>query len=99
MSPGKKEKKAKNLDLTVNDLTGKQSVRATFKLPQQTIDLLTVIASQLGIKQKSLFDQLIENASIMAQVSREAKDFSAETEERRQKTFVISRNTLLLLNQ
>ena len=84
--------------LTVDDLTGKQSVRATFKLPQQVIDLLAVIAGQLGIKQKSLFDQLVENASIMEKVAREALDYFTE-EERHQKTFVISRSTLLLLNQ
>ena len=99
MSPGEKEKKGKNLDLTVNDLTGKQSVRATFKLPQQVIDLLTVIAGQLGIKQKSLFDQLVENASLLEKVARETHDYSAEGDERHQKTFVISRSTLVSLNQ
>ena len=94
----KRTAKPRKLALTVDDLTGKQSVRATFKLPQQVIDLLTVIAGQLGIKQKSLFDQLVENASIMEKVTREAHDYSTG-EERHQKTFVISRSTLLLLNQ
>ena len=85
-------------DLTMDDLKGKQSVRATFRLPQQVIDLLTVIAGQLGIKQKSLFDQLVEDASTLEQAAREAKEFSGGDGERRQKTFVISRNSLLLLN-
>ena len=89
---------SRKFELTVDDLTGKQSVRATFKLPQHVIDLLAVIAGQLGIKQKSLFDQLVENASIMEKVAREAIDYATE-EERHQKTFVISRNTLVLLNQ
>jgi hypothetical protein len=62
------------------------------------IDLLTVIAGQLGIKQKSLFDQLVENESILEKVVRETRDYSEE-EERHQKTFVISRRTLLSLNQ
>lgn len=82
--------------LSVDDLTGKQSVRATFKLPQQTIDLLAVIAGQLGIKQKSLFDQLVENVSLLEQVAREAHDYSSD-DERHQKTFVISRSTLFSL--
>ena len=98
MSRRKRAAESGESALTVDDLTGKQSVRATFKLPQQVIDLLTVIAGQLGIKQKSLFDQLVENASIMEKVTREAHDYSTE-EERHQKTFVISRSTLLLLNQ
>ena len=85
--------------LTLDDLKGKQSVRATFRLPQQVIDLLTVIAGQLGIKQKSLFDQLIEDASALEKVAREAKEYSEKEGERRQKTFVISRSTLLLLNE
>ena len=99
MGTGKKrEARSRKPELTVDDLTGKQSVRATFKLPQQVIDLLTVIAGQLGIKQKSLFDQLVENESILEKVVRETRDYSEE-EERHQKTFVISRRTLLSLNQ
>jgi hypothetical protein len=98
MGRRKRTAESRKLELTVGDLTGKQSVRATFKLPQQIIDLLAVIAGQLGIKQKSLFDQLVENASIMEKVAREALDYSTE-EERHQKTFVISRSTLLLLNK
>jgi hypothetical protein len=98
MARRKRTAESRKLELTVGDLTGKQSVRATFKLPQQVIDLLTVIAGQLGIKQKSLFDQLVENASIMEKVVREALDYSTE-EERHQKTLVISRSTLLSLNQ
>ena len=98
MSRKKSTNKKKDLALTVDDLTGKQSVRATFRLPRQAIDLLSVIASQLGIKQKSLFDQLIENTSILDHVASEAKKYSIGQEERQQKTFVISKSTLLSLN-
>jgi len=84
--------------LTMEDLKGKQSVRTTFKLPQQLIDLLTVIAKQLGIKQKSLFDQLVQDASVLEQVAREAKQYSLKEGGRRQKTFVMSRSSLALLN-
>jgi len=98
MGRRKRTAESRKLELTVGDLTGKQSVRATFKLPQQVIDLLAVIAGQLGIKQKSLFDQLVENASIMEKVVQEALGYFTE-EERHQKTIVISRSTLLSLNQ
>lgn len=87
-----------NPGLTVDDLKGKQSVRATFRLPLYIIDLLSLIARQLGIKQKSLFDRLVENNSILEQVAREAHEFEVPDEDRHQKTFVISRSTLVSLN-
>lgn len=95
----KSEAGGQTLILTVNDLKGKQSVRATFRLPPQMIELLGVIARQLGVKQKSLFDQLIENAAVLGQVAHKAREYAgAEEHDRRQKTFVISRNSLLSLN-
>jgi len=99
MNSRKQKQKGGNLTLTVDDLTGKQSVRATFRLPANIIDLLSVIAGQLGIKQKSLFDQLVENTSILDKVAREARDYSSSDIERHQKTFVISRSTLFSLNR
>lgn len=47
------------LIITSQGLRGKQSVRATFKLPEHIIKLLGGVATQLGVKQKSLFDQLV----------------------------------------
>ncbi|MCB2183042.1 MAG: hypothetical protein KQH63_13490 [Desulfobulbaceae bacterium] len=86
------------LKLTVGELKGKQSVRATFKLPRHVIQLLSVLAGQLGIKQKSLFDQLIEDASVLGQVAEEARNYSPGGKDRCQKTFVISRNSLMSLD-
>ena len=87
-----------NLDLSIDELRGRQSVRATFRLPQQAIDLLSVIAAQLGIKQKSLFDQLVEDISVLGRLAREAQHYAPGDTERRQKTFVISRNSLVALD-
>jgi hypothetical protein len=98
MVRSKKGSDNKTLALMVDDLKGKQSVRATFRLPSQIIELLSVMAGQLGIKQKSLFDQLVENGSLLERVAREAHKFSETDEGRFQKTFVISRSTLLSLN-
>lgn len=86
------------LDLSLDDLKGRQSVRATFRLPKQVIDLLSVMAVQLGIKQKSLFDQLVEDTGVLRKIAEEAQSYNPEPEKRRQKTFVISRNSLLALN-
>ena len=84
--------------LSMEDLKGKQSVRATFRLPKRVIDLLSVLSGQLGIKQKSLFDQLIEDATILGQIAEGARDFSPAQKDRCQKTFVISRSSLVSLD-
>ena len=47
-----------------SDLRGRQSVRATFKLSEGCIEAISIVAAHLGIKQKSLFDHLVEDASI-----------------------------------
>lgn len=86
-----------SLALSLNDLKGKQSVRTTFRLPGQVIELISVIAGQLGIKQKSLFDQLVEDVSVLSKVAEQARHYAGGDEERRQKTFVISRSSLLSL--
>lgn len=85
------------VDLTVADLLRKQSVRATFKLSLEVIDLLGVVAGQLGIKQKSLLDQLLEDKSILTRLAGEAQDMR-QAAERRQKTFVMSRCSLRSIN-
>ncbi|MEE4239930.1 MAG: hypothetical protein V2I36_00575 [Desulfopila sp.] len=88
-----------NLHLTADDLIGRQSVRATFKLSQEVINLLSVIAAQLGIKKKSLFDQLLENSTVLEEIARKYPEHEYHSTARRQKTFVISRNSLELINQ
>ncbi len=84
--------------LSIDTLRGKQSVRVTFNLAPEAIDLLSVMASQLGIKQKTLFDQLIEQQELRTHLSQAGLDKKHSTEERRQKTFVLSQETLATLN-
>ena len=75
------------------DLRGRQSVRTTFKLSERAICALSLLATQLGIKQKSLFDHLMEDVQALQHIAREFQDY-----ENRQKsvakTYVISRKTL-----
>ena len=87
-----------NLEISFDELKKRQSVRATFKLPEEIIKLLGVIAGQLGIKQKSLLDQLIEDTSLLARLARESEQASDDQTKRRQKTFVISRSSLRSIN-
>ena len=84
--------------LSAEMLRGRQSVRATFKLPSQAIALLSLVANQLGLKQKSLFDQLVENRETLAQVARGAGNYQSSQAQRQQKTYVLSRNSLVALD-
>lgn len=75
------------------DLRGRQSVRTTFKLSEQSIDALSLLAGQLGIKQKSLFDHLIEDTQALTLIAQEFEDFGNRVQ-RVAKTYVVSRRTL-----
>jgi len=75
------------------DLRGKQSVRTTFKLSERAIIALSLLSTQLGIKQKSLFDHLMEDVQALEHIAREFQDFE-NSRKRVAKTYVISRKTL-----
>ena len=97
-SGSKLQEDVKKGDLSADILKGRQSVRATFKLPVQVIALLSVAASQLGLKQKSLFDQLVEDRDILAQLAATAGKSRRSERLCKQKTFVISPNALMALD-
>ena len=98
MNSKKEQTPLNNTQISFDDLRKKQSVRATFKLPQDVIDLLGVIAGQLGIKQKSLLDQLIEDKALLVRLAEESSQDPEEEAARRQKTSVISRSSLRSIN-
>ncbi len=81
------------------DLRGRQSVRATFKLSVRAIEVMSIVSVHLGIKQKSLFDHLIEDAQSLSHIAREIESEEFRTLSRIQKTFVISRRTLSCLDE
>lgn len=87
------------LKLNARRLRGKQSVRATFSLPEQIIGLLKVASAHLRVQQKSLIDQLVEDRLSLEQVAAAAKAERKKNIKRRQKTFVLSRNSLELLDE
>ena len=84
--------------ITLNDLICKQSVRATFKLRTELIELLGVISVQLGIKQKSLLDQLTQDRAELKRLAEKTKDTKGGKDALKQKTFVLSRSTLNTIN-
>ncbi len=92
-------KSAGGLELSAQQLRGKQSVRATFRLSNQMIDLLKVAANHLEVKQKSLIDELVQSRDTLDRVASEAEEnVEQQPTARRQKTFVLSRNSLDLLD-
>jgi uncharacterized protein (UPF0147 family) len=80
------------------DLRGRQSVRATFRLSGTCIDAITVLSAQLGIKQKSVFDHLMEDVQVLKGMARELAKIELDLDQRIQKTFVISRRSLSFLD-
>jgi len=82
-----------------NDLRGRQSVRTTFKLSEATIHAVNIVAAHLGIKQKSLFDHLIDELNSLGGLAAEMQKAESKPQGRVQKTYVISRRTLDYLDR
>ncbi len=82
-----------------SELRGRQSVRATFKLTERAIETISVVAVHLGIKQKSLFDYLIEDTGSLNTIAKDVNKVQFKTLDRVQKTYVLSRRTLSVLDQ
>ncbi|KJS28424.1 MAG: hypothetical protein VR64_24670 [Desulfatitalea sp. BRH_c12] len=82
---------------TFSDLRGRQSVRATFKLSDHCIEAISIVAAQMGIKQKSLFDHLFSDTQALSHIARKVRNARLDMGNRIQKTFVISRGALVSL--
>ena len=87
----------KSVVVSATQLRGKQSVRATFRLTDQMIELLKVAANHLEVQQKSLIDELVQNRENLDRVIHQSRTASHQDQERRQKTLVLSRRSLALL--
>ncbi len=83
---------------SAQELLGRQSVRTTFKLSEKSIDALSILAGQLGIKQKSLFDHLIDDIPTLQVIAEASAEYEIP-DQRVAKTYVISRKTLQNLEQ
>ena len=86
-------------DTTASALRSRQSVRATFKLTPQSIEAISIVSVHLGIKQKSLFDHLIEDRQALNAIAMEIDSDDMASKQRIQKTYVISRKSLFSLDK
>ena len=82
-----------------SDLRGRQSVRATFKLTEKAIESLSILSVHLGIKQKSLFDHLIDDTESLNFIAQKTRSDRPRGGTRIQKTYVLSRKTLSNLDR
>ena len=102
MSKGNEKLQGEKLSPTsafTSDLKSRQSVRATFRLTKGCIEAIGILANQMGIKQKSLFDYLADDMDNLKSIAREIKHIKPEKPDRIQKTFVISRKSLSSLDE
>ena len=102
MSKGNEKLQKEKLSPTsafTSDLKSRQSVRATFRLTKGCIEAIGILANQMGIKQKSLFDYLADDMDNLKSIAREIKHIKPEKPDRIQKTFVISRKSLSSLDE
>ncbi len=84
--------------ISSSGLVERQSVRATFKLSSGCIAAISIVAAQLGIKQKSLFDHLAQDSDSLSAIAKKVQNGRVRSENRIQKTYVISRKSLALLD-
>ena len=74
-------------------------MRATFRLSEACIDAISILSAQLGIKQKSVFDHLMEDVQVLKTMANELEDTEFDRHRRIQKTFVVSRRSLSFLDR
>ena len=80
--------------MTTLALTGKQSVRTSFKLSPGCIRAINIVATQLGIKHRSLFDYLVEDTDALEALAKEIVKSAPSRNKGSQKSFILSRETL-----
>jgi hypothetical protein len=68
-------------------------------LTENAIDAISIVAAQLGIKQKTLFDHLIDDVQSLNLIAREIRWEKFHALRRIQKTYVLSRRTLSCLEK
>ena len=90
----KNNQKKRELQVDPNELIAKQSIRTTFKLSEKTSNLLKVSAKHLGIKQKTLLDELLEDKKALDLLADDAITYARDENKCRPKTMVLSQKAL-----
>ena len=101
MGESKKKKASSELTLprmTTVGLKGKQSVRASFKLSEACIQAINIVATQVGIKHRSLFNYLVEDTESLETIARNISEGNQTPGTGIQKIYTISRESLMTID-
>jgi hypothetical protein len=85
--------------MTSTALKGKQSVRTSFKLSDGCIQAINIIATQLGIKHRSLFNYLVEDTEALEALAHEIEKKDPHPNKGIQKSFIVSRESLRIIDE
>jgi hypothetical protein len=94
----KTKNKSSLLLKNASDLMKHKSIRATFRISPEFIEALSFLSAQLGLKQKSLFDHLLEDTDSLLAIVHSNPQKNIENKRRIQKTFVLSQKSLSSLD-
>lgn len=83
---------------SASELRGRQSIRVAFKLTPNCIEAINILGSHLRLKPKSLFDHMVQERQTLEAIAAQARETQTEEEKRVAKTYVISRDAVLVLD-
>ena len=83
---------------SASGLRGRQSIRVAFKLTPNCIAAINILGSHLRLKPKSLFDHMVQERQTLEAIAAQAPETQTEEEKRVAKTYVISRDAVLVLD-
>jgi hypothetical protein len=84
---------------SATDLRGRQSIRVAFKLTPSCIRAMNILGAHLRVKPKSLFDHLVRDRKTLEAMAAQADAAPTNETPRTTKTYVISREAALILDE
>ena len=84
---------------SATDLRGRQSIRVAFKLTPTCIEAMHILGAHLRLKPKSLFDHMVQERPTLEVIAAKAAESEYDTAARAAKTYVISRDAAVILDE
>ena len=84
---------------SATDLRGRQSIRVAFKLTPSCIQAMNIPGAHLRLKPKSLFDHMVQERKTLEAMATQADAAPLKEARRATKTYVISREAALILDE
>ena len=84
---------------SATDLRGRQSIRVAFKLTPNCIEAMNILGAHLRLKPKSLFDHMVQEPKTLEAIAAQANSVRTDDSPRVTKTYVISRDAALALDE